>query len=82
MPLQATGKEGQTALMDAILQHDSATGHDKNLDNAWRGAEAYHFFMLCHQQLYSTNIDATVITAMRCSCFVFGRGAVTYLFGC
>lgn len=62
---KATGKEAQVALMDAILQHDSATGHDKHLDNAWRGAEAYHFFMLCQRQLYDTNIDATVITAMR-----------------
>lgn len=62
---KATGKDAQAALMDAVLQHDSATGHDKNLDNAWRGAEAYHFFMLCQRQLYDTNIEATVITAMR-----------------
>ena len=61
--------------MDAMLQHDSATGHDKHLDNAWRGSEAYHFFMLCQRQLYDTNIEATLITAMRCAPGRLGRSA-------
>eukprot|EP01012_Entosiphon_sulcatum_P034864 TRINITY_DN4426_c0_g1_i1.p1 TRINITY_DN4426_c0_g1~~TRINITY_DN4426_c0_g1_i1.p1 ORF type:complete len:1254 (+),score=336.39 TRINITY_DN4426_c0_g1_i1:198-3764(+) len=61
---KTTGKDTR-ALMDAMLQHDSATGHDRSLDNAWRGAEAYHFFMLCQRQLYANNLDGALVTAMR-----------------
>eukprot|EP01006_Ploeotia_vitrea_P054301 TRINITY_DN67870_c2_g4_i1.p1 TRINITY_DN67870_c2_g4~~TRINITY_DN67870_c2_g4_i1.p1 ORF type:complete len:1236 (-),score=168.86 TRINITY_DN67870_c2_g4_i1:194-3901(-) len=59
-----TNTTAQQAL-DAMLQHDSSTGHDKSLDNAWHGAEAYHFFMLCHRQAYENQIDSAIITAMR-----------------
>ena len=34
---------------------DSETGVDLDtriIDNAWKGAEAYHFLMLAQQQLY------------------------------
>jgi len=65
LDIKATGKDAQAALVDAMLQHDSATGHDRSLDNAWRGAEAYHFFLLCQRQLYATNAEATLVTAMR-----------------
>ena len=34
------------------------------LDNAWRGAEAYHFLMLCQKQLYEGFVDAAMKTAL------------------
>lgn len=36
---------------------EAASGSDlKGLDNAWRGAEAYHFWLLAHQQLYNGQV--------------------------
>lgn len=35
------------------------------LDSAWRGAEAWHFWMLAHRQLYKGALDAALITAAR-----------------
>lgn len=29
----------------------------KGLDSAWRGAEAYHFWLLAHQQLYNGQVS-------------------------
>ncbi|VBB32750.1 unnamed protein product [Acanthocheilonema viteae] len=34
------------------------------IDNAWRGAEAYHFYMLAHRQLYSGDMDKAMTTAL------------------
>jgi len=41
-----------------------ATGHSNIVDNAWRGAEAYHFLMLCQRQLYEGYVDAAMKTAL------------------
>lgn len=39
-------------MMD-LLESDGALDFDtKIIDNAWKGAEAYHFFMLAQRQLY------------------------------
>jgi hypothetical protein len=39
-------------MMD-LLESDNGLDLDtKIIDNAWRGAEAYHFFMLAQRQLY------------------------------
>lgn len=35
------------------------------LDNAWNGAEAFHFYMLAHQQLYNRQIHEAVCTLYR-----------------
>ena len=35
------------------------------LDNAWRGAEAFHYFILAQRQLYEGNADAALRTAMQ-----------------
>ena len=36
-----------------LLESDNGVDLDtKIVDNAWRGAEAYHFFMLAQRQLY------------------------------
>eukprot|EP00759_Apiculatamorpha_spiralis_P026415 PhF_6_TR29362/c0_g1_i1/m.43202/K19674/WDR35, IFT121; WD repeat-containing protein 35 len=52
-------------IVDGLLTAESATVLDKNLQNPWHGAEAFHFFMLCQKQLYDGLIDAAVITASR-----------------
>jgi len=37
-----------------LLEEDVAALFDtKVIDNAWRGAEAYHFFLLAQRQLYT-----------------------------
>ena len=43
---------------------DVPGGHGRILDNSWRGAEAYHFLMLCQRQLYEGFVDAAMKTAL------------------
>lgn len=35
------------------------------LDNAWRGAAAYHYYLLAQRQLYNGDIDAAMKTSIR-----------------
>ena len=49
-------------LMD--LDGADPTGNSNIVDNAWRGAEAYHFLMLCQRQLYEGYVDAAMKTAL------------------
>ena len=35
------------------------------LDNSWRGAEAFHFMMLCQRQLYEGFVDAAMKVVCR-----------------
>lgn len=35
------------------------------LDNVWRGAEAYHFWLLAHRQLYAGDMEAAMRTALQ-----------------
>ncbi|XP_066601241.1 WD repeat-containing protein 35 [Prorops nasuta] len=35
------------------------------IENAWRGAEAYHFLLLTHKQIYQGNFDAAMKTSLR-----------------
>ncbi|CAM9895021.1 unnamed protein product [Heterosigma akashiwo] len=35
------------------------------LDNAWRGAEAYHYYLLAQRQLYQAKMEAAMKTAIR-----------------
>ena len=35
------------------------------LDSAWRGAEAYHYYMLAQRQLYQGKVDLALRTAIR-----------------
>ena len=34
------------------------------IDTSWRGAEAYHFFMLAHSHLYKSDYVSAVKTAL------------------
>lgn len=37
---------------------------EESMDRAWRGAEAYHFWMLIHRQLYAGDTKAALRTAL------------------
>jgi WD repeat-containing protein 35 len=47
---QQTVKTTQT--LDTLITSDLSNISDKALNNPWKGAEAYHFYMLCQSQLY------------------------------
>ena len=49
-------------LMEA--ENQTALGDLRVLDNAWKGAEAYHFFLLAQRQLYEGARDAAMKTAL------------------
>eukprot|EP01137_Pigoraptor_chileana_P013479 Opistho-2@67034 len=52
--------------LDGLLAEDAtaAGGGGRSLDNAWRGAEAFHFFLLAQRQLHNGYIDAAMKTAL------------------
>ena len=56
------------ATLDTLMTHDHESGSSggaKVLDNAWRGAAAYHYYLLAHRQLYAGKMDAAKLTAIR-----------------
>lgn len=66
------GMSGTVDTEDALrglVEHDLATGFDKNLDDAWHGAEAYHFYMLAQRQLYKNNLQGALTTALRLTAY-------------
>uniref|UniRef100_A0A1I7Y670 WD_REPEATS_REGION domain-containing protein n=1 Tax=Steinernema glaseri TaxID=37863 RepID=A0A1I7Y670_9BILA len=65
----AEGKKemsGAEIALQGLLAEDSSLSIEdsKMIDGAWRGAEAYHFFMLTHRQLYEGDVDAAMKTAL------------------
>ncbi|KAK0405878.1 hypothetical protein QR680_018247 [Steinernema hermaphroditum] len=68
----AKGQEGKKDMTGAeialqgLLAEDSSLSIEdsKMIDGAWRGAEAYHFFMLTHRQMYDGDVDAAMKTAL------------------
>lgn len=61
-PGSAGGKS--KALMGMFDSDDNLEVDSKIVDNAWRGAEAYHFLMLAQKQLYEGSVDAAMKTAL------------------
>lgn len=52
--------------MQGLLQEDTISATDtKLIDNAWRGAEAFHFWLLAQRQLYKGNREAAMVTALQ-----------------
>ena len=70
----ATQKTLET-LMTMTTAADGSSASAKVLDNAWRGAAAYHYYLLAQRQLYGGKIDDAMKTAIRLSecvsCFLF-----------
>ena len=46
------------------MELDAASADIKDFDNAWWGAEAIHFWMLTHRQLYNGQYDASLKTML------------------
>lgn len=44
---QMTGTGATLATLDSLITSDINTMDNKALDNPWRGAEAYHYYLLC-----------------------------------
>ena len=59
----ATRTAAQT--LESLMTQDNATGGDKWLDSSWKGAEAYHYLLLCQRQLYSGYAQEAMRTALR-----------------
>ncbi|KAI1895144.1 hypothetical protein AGOR_G00103280 [Albula goreensis] len=62
---KAKGKKSEaTSALEGLLEEDASTTHSRIVDSAWRGAEAYHFFLLAQRQLYDGYVDAAMRTAL------------------
>ena len=59
-----TARDQASKALEGLLTEESQANDSKILDNAWRGAEAYHFLMLTQRQLRAGNIDAAFKTSM------------------
>ena len=66
---KASIAQATAATLNTLMTHDqeSGTSGAKVLDNAWRGAAAYHYYLLAHRQLYAGHMDAAKLTAIRVS---------------
>ncbi|ORC82983.1 uncharacterized protein TM35_000791090 [Trypanosoma theileri] len=53
------------AAVDALLNAEQKTTSERTLDAAWRGAEAFHFFLLCQQHILCRNLPYALNAAMR-----------------
>jgi WD repeat-containing protein 35 len=60
-----TAAQTTAATLESLMTQDGATGEDKVLDRAWRGAEAYHFFLMAQRQLYLGHIEPAMKTSLR-----------------
>uniref|UniRef100_A0A8B9CGV6 WD repeat-containing protein 35 n=1 Tax=Anser brachyrhynchus TaxID=132585 RepID=A0A8B9CGV6_9AVES len=59
------GKSSEAAsALAGLLEDDVLSSTNRFADNAWRGAEAYHFFILAQRQLYKGSVDAALKTAL------------------
>ncbi|XP_022083410.1 WD repeat-containing protein 35-like [Acanthaster planci] len=56
--------EAASALAGLLEEEAMASSDTKVIDSAWRGAEAYHFFLLAQRQLYQGYVDASMKTAL------------------
>ncbi|KAI6173956.1 WD repeat-containing protein 35 [Aphelenchoides besseyi] len=64
---KATGTTNMaTIALQGLLseEHNLSIEDTRLIDTAWRGAEAIHFYMLAHRQLYENKYDAAMRTAI------------------
>ncbi|KAM3595435.1 uncharacterized protein V6R79_023511 [Siganus canaliculatus] len=62
---KAKGKKSEaTSALAGLLEEDAASSDSRIVDNAWRGAEAYHFFLLAQRQLYEGYMENAMRTAL------------------
>ncbi|XP_012869217.1 PREDICTED: WD repeat-containing protein 35 [Dipodomys ordii] len=59
------GKNSQaTSALAGLMEEEAQSTTSRFTDNAWRGAEAYHFFILAQRQLYEGYVDTALKTAL------------------
>eukprot|EP00516_Mucochytrium_quahogii_P007622 CAMPEP_0203752874 /NCGR_PEP_ID=MMETSP0098-20131031/6733_1 /ASSEMBLY_ACC=CAM_ASM_000208 /TAXON_ID=96639 /ORGANISM=" , Strain NY0313808BC1" /LENGTH=1294 /DNA_ID=CAMNT_0050643241 /DNA_START=364 /DNA_END=4245 /DNA_ORIENTATION=- len=63
--MKMTAANQTAATLETLVQLDAATGENRSLDNAWKGAEAYHLFMLAQRQLYKGEMEAALVTSLQ-----------------
>lgn len=51
-----------SSLQGVLAEEANNLEDTRIIDNAWRGAEAYHFFLLAQRQLYEGNREASMRT--------------------
>uniref|UniRef100_A0A671TY55 WD repeat-containing protein 35 n=1 Tax=Sparus aurata TaxID=8175 RepID=A0A671TY55_SPAAU len=62
---KAKGKKSEaTFALAGLLEEDATSSDNRIVDNAWRGAEAYHFFLLAQRQLYEGYMENAMRTAL------------------
>ena len=62
----STGIKSTQKTLQTLLDHDSSTSSGGEMvGTPWHGAEAYHFLLLAHRQLYASEFDAAMKTALR-----------------
>ncbi|CCI42195.1 unnamed protein product [Albugo candida] len=61
----ATKAQVTAHTLESLVQYDAATGENRILDNPWRGAEAYHLFLLAHRQLYTNETERAFRTSTK-----------------
>ena len=64
-----------TTTLDTLITSDLSNVNDKQLNNPWKGAEAYHFYMLCQSQLYQNRYKEALKTALRLALYEKELGA-------
>jgi WD repeat-containing protein 35 len=62
---QITGTGNTVRTLDSLITSDINTMSDKTLDNPWRGAEAFHFYLLTQRQLYEGDYESALRTSLR-----------------
>ena len=58
------GAQTTEQTLASLIEVDTQTGSDKGLENPWRGAEAYHFLLLCQRQMYGSAVDSAMKTVV------------------
>ncbi|XP_029586677.1 WD repeat-containing protein 35 isoform X1 [Salmo trutta] len=62
---KAKGKTSEaTSALAGLLEEDATSSDNRVVDSAWRGAEAYHFFLLAQRQLYEGYMVKAMKTAL------------------
>ncbi|XP_022369245.1 WD repeat-containing protein 35 isoform X5 [Enhydra lutris kenyoni] len=57
------GKSSEaTSALAGLLEEEALSTTSRFTDNAWRGAEAYHFYILAQRQLYEGYVDTALKT--------------------
>ena len=57
-----THNQVMSTLQGLLSEDYSSAAETALLDNPWRGAEAYHFFLLAQRQLYSGQAERSLKT--------------------